>query len=61
MLGAIAKISGVKELYITAIKKLCMKHHYGSLPIYMCENVMPKFNVNQLQNKNFKNLLRTNV
>ena len=45
------KISGAKELYMTAIKKLCMKHHYRSLPIYFSKNVMPEFNVNQLQNK----------
>ena len=44
-------ISGVKELYTMAIKKLSMKHHYGTLPINFSNNVMPKFYVNQLQNR----------
>ena len=30
---------------------MCMKHHYGLLPTYFSTNVMPNFNVNQLQNK----------
>ena len=46
-----AQILGVKDLYIITIKKLCMKHHYGSLPIHFSTNVMPKFNIYQLQNK----------
>ena len=41
----------VKDLYISATRKMCMKHHYGMLPIYFSTNVMPNFNVNQLQNK----------
>ena len=45
------KINSVKDLYCTTIKKMCMKHHYGSLPYNFSINVMPNLNVSQLQNK----------
>ena len=45
------KISNIKKLYINVIKKLCTKHHYQTLPSNFSENIMPKLNINQLENK----------
>ena len=41
----------VRSLYRTVIKKICMKHHFGMLPINFSLNIMPDFNVSQLENK----------
>ena len=46
-----SKISSIKELYSNVINRLCFKHHAGLLPSYFCENIMPEFNIVQLQNK----------
>ena len=46
-----AKIKDVRSLYSTVIKKLCMKHHFGILPNNFSLNIMPEFNVSQLENK----------
>ena len=44
-------INTIQNLYKTTIQKLCMKHHYESLPQHFSKNVMPHFNSVQLQNK----------
>ena len=44
-------IKDVKSLYNTVIKKLCMRHHFGLLPNYVSSNIMPEFNICQLDNK----------
>ena len=45
------KIRNIKDLYKCTVIKMCMKHHYGSLPYQFTVNVMPNLNVFQLQNK----------
>ena len=45
------KINNINKLYMNVIKKLCIKDHYQTLPNYFSENIMPKLNVNQLENK----------
>ena len=45
------KIHNIETLYRIVIKKLCVKHHYQCLPQNLSENIMPKLNINQLQNK----------
>ena len=44
-------ITSIQDLYKNAIKKLCVKHHFGVLPHYFSHCVMPDFNIGQLQNK----------
>ena len=45
------RINSVTTIYNNVIKKLCMKHHFGMLPLYFSNFVMPDFNIDQLQNK----------
>ena len=45
------QIKPIKDLYSNSIKKLSMKHHYGKLPHHFSKNVMPDFNITQLDNK----------
>ena len=44
-------ISSITNLYVSVIKKLCMKHHCGKLPHHFSTNIMPEFNINQLENR----------
>ena len=41
------KINDIKTLYMNVVKKLCIKHHYQTLP----RNFSEKLYVNQLENK----------
>ena len=45
------KINNIKTLYMNVVKKLCIKHHYQTLPRNFSEKIMPKLYVNQLENK----------
>ena len=45
------EINSIKTLYKTVVKKLCIKHHYQILPENISENIMPKLNIHQLENK----------
>ena len=45
------QIHDIRDLYRIVIKKMCMKHHFGALPNSFSENIMPKQNINQLDNK----------
>ena len=45
------KIPSLANLYNSVIKKLCMKHHCGKLPLHFSTTIMPELNINQLQNK----------
>ena len=45
------RISSVKVLYKQVIQRICLKHHAGILPNYFSENIMPSFNLSQLQNR----------
>ena len=44
------RITSIQDLYKNVVKKLCMKHHFGMLPHYFSQCVMPDFNIDQLQN-----------
>ena len=45
------QISDIRDLYTIVIRKICMKHQFGALPKNISENIMPKLNINQLDNK----------
>ena len=45
------QIRDIRELYQTVINKLCMKHHFGALPNNFAKEIMPEFNIDQLDNK----------
>ena len=45
------RINSIATIYDNVIKKLCIKHHFGTLPPHFSKCAMPEFNINQLQNK----------
>ena len=45
------QISDIRDLYSNVIRKLCMKHQFEALPKNFSDNIMPKLNINQLQNR----------
>ena len=44
-------IDTITTLYEKVIKKQCYKHHMGLLPTPFSDNIMPEFNLSQLQYK----------
>ena len=45
------RIAPLKTLYESVIKRLCLKQHANMLPNHFSNNIMPEFNLSQLQNK----------
>ena len=45
------RIAPLQTLYESVIKRLCLKQHANMLPKYFADNIMPDFNLSQLQNK----------
>ena len=44
-------VKDIRELYKIMLNKLSMKHHYGVLPKKFSQDVMPEFNIGQLEHK----------
>ena len=55
----IGTVKDIRNLYTIMINKLSMKHHYGALPINFSLNIMPEFNIEQLENNIIRISLKT--
>ena len=45
------KVASLNDLYSNVIKRICLKHHAGMLPINFSNSLMPALNITQLQNR----------